>query len=1231
MRMLRPYAERYLTTHGVRPRALDLFCCQGGCTRGFLDAGFDVTGVDTATHPEYPVGPHCTFVQADALVFLESQDLGAFTLIASSPPCAGYSSLTTGKGRRRSTQPMLIAPVRAALAAVRVKWPHLVTIIENVEGARDHLIEPITKNGPSHGILCFRERLFEIQPVGFRDALPSFPTPDQGFCNGARNPQNPAPLTYSPCCRGNNACPYTGTIGVEGVVTGGADFWGDVLYLPGLSEYGLREAIPPRYLEHLALEALEWLERPATTATRKRKTVSWVDTPKSPPPRPATPPPRPPPPPPPYPPPPLPPPPPANPAGGAPLPAPPPPSSSVTLPDNPSPAAREARVGGARRGDISFDAMLATAELLGIDAPPEHLAALLQPTDELLDPVEAPRTGVLGTGEYSRATTWAKLEALAVTVPQLGAELTSLTDWSAVALSSKGDAPLQRRLGLTNPSDRKAIEVVRGLTFEALADTDLRFEWRYQPFPVGVFTSRVQSVANTSRTVHEAVERPPPPSSFLPSSVFELLLPEPAERLRAVLSGYQSVGHLTSAMQFVQADFVPPARGVVWDLREGAPTPLLWKPHPRPATALSVDWIRECDSKYHFADREVVRMWTEGFTSEAVNLDLTAVLSPNYPDFTPHEAEHSAQLKAQQEDGWLLGPYPFPPFFPCRTVPMKSVAKPHSDSRRLVNDRGAPRGQHRNGREWVFVTSPNDAVPLTSLPRPHWVMPEEMAVAFAILADAAKHCNVSLRCGKEDGDAAYRRMLKEAEALWTHVLVTAAGFLSDLRSEFGGRAEANHQQRVLDIILQVVHARFTSELRPENNDISDWLAWRREQLGPDQAPLAVCAGFIDDSMLITLGKRCFDEASTILTDTLTASGLTVSMKDVAAKDSGAEMVSLGLLLRCDASTEFVPMMGSSTDKIGKYVALFQSALRLEKFIYVETLEKVIGVCVFLCRCVYTRAWCHIAPFRAMMRLRTGMRRQDMRPISAAARASLRQFIHLLEAAPLMPIVGPQVWLLPPPNSFNSDAGKGGGGAFLQGRYFIMKFSDEELTWLHISALEMVQILIALAAFGDELKKFAGTRGVIIGCDNENVCRCLNTLKVGADPQLALLMNLIMIELARLGLDLRAIHVRTDVNDADMLTDKQGGEAAFRRSRLAKGFTPVRVPVPSQADGWMRALLDVARVPLASGTTSKGIVRRSLEEVRALGLPCDAITKVTRPSRPRATPRPRPKGIAKARR
>ena len=56
-------------------RALDLFCGAGGASKGLMDAGFDVIGVDLAPQKHYPGA----FIQVDVLklpvMFLQMFDL----------------------------------------------------------------------------------------------------------------------------------------------------------------------------------------------------------------------------------------------------------------------------------------------------------------------------------------------------------------------------------------------------------------------------------------------------------------------------------------------------------------------------------------------------------------------------------------------------------------------------------------------------------------------------------------------------------------------------------------------------------------------------------------------------------------------------------------------------------------------------------------------------------------------------------------------------------------------------------------------------------------------------------------------------------------------------------------------------------------------------------------------------------------------------------------------------
>ena len=103
-----------------RFKVLDLYCKAGGASMGLYRAGFDLTGVDNESQPNYPFG----FILADALkVPLEGYDA-----YWASPPCQRF---TWGTRRGRESRfPDLIAATRERLKATGKPY-----IIENVYGA----------------------------------------------------------------------------------------------------------------------------------------------------------------------------------------------------------------------------------------------------------------------------------------------------------------------------------------------------------------------------------------------------------------------------------------------------------------------------------------------------------------------------------------------------------------------------------------------------------------------------------------------------------------------------------------------------------------------------------------------------------------------------------------------------------------------------------------------------------------------------------------------------------------------------------------------------------------------------------------------------------------------------------------------------------------------------------------------------------------------------------------
>ena len=115
----------------MRPRLLDLYCCEGGAAAGYARAGFDVVGVDL--DPRFAKRYPFEFHAGDAIEFVKAHG-HEFDAIHASPPCQAYSIT---KHTHSNTHPMLIDPTRDALIATGRPY-----VIENVVGAplRDPLM-----------------------------------------------------------------------------------------------------------------------------------------------------------------------------------------------------------------------------------------------------------------------------------------------------------------------------------------------------------------------------------------------------------------------------------------------------------------------------------------------------------------------------------------------------------------------------------------------------------------------------------------------------------------------------------------------------------------------------------------------------------------------------------------------------------------------------------------------------------------------------------------------------------------------------------------------------------------------------------------------------------------------------------------------------------------------------------------------------------------------------------
>jgi DNA (cytosine-5)-methyltransferase 1 len=134
---------------------------------GYHRAGFDVVGVDINPQPNYPFEFH----QADAL----THPTDGYDAIHASPPCQFATAYKRRPGVAEDAV-NLIPQTREHVAASGVPY-----IIENVEQARTHLINPVRLCGSSFGLDVRRHRMFECsfrmftRPCAHAWQTPRFP------------------------------------------------------------------------------------------------------------------------------------------------------------------------------------------------------------------------------------------------------------------------------------------------------------------------------------------------------------------------------------------------------------------------------------------------------------------------------------------------------------------------------------------------------------------------------------------------------------------------------------------------------------------------------------------------------------------------------------------------------------------------------------------------------------------------------------------------------------------------------------------------------------------------------------------------------------------------------------------------------------------------------------------------------------------------------------------------
>lgn len=252
----------------MRPRLLDLFCCEGGAAAGYVAAGFDVYGVDIV-HPDarmqrekyagqveklrrrYLASGARWFEQFDATAF----PLGRFDAVHASPPCKDHTDLAAQSGGDGTGWMLRHTIDRLTRWGNRTGRPW---VVENVDSpsAREAMPNALTLCGTHFGL--------SVPGTSYRSGGDVTHVPARRHLKRHRLfVSNVALMAPGPC-----RCSGKPIVGVYGTGGGGQMTRGykatpaearEVMGMPWASRNGCAQAIPPAYTAFLGEQMMACL------------------------------------------------------------------------------------------------------------------------------------------------------------------------------------------------------------------------------------------------------------------------------------------------------------------------------------------------------------------------------------------------------------------------------------------------------------------------------------------------------------------------------------------------------------------------------------------------------------------------------------------------------------------------------------------------------------------------------------------------------------------------------------------------------------------------------------------------------------------------------------------------------------------------------------------------------------------------------------------------------------